>query len=738
MTVHLRRAGTSLVLDLPTDRFPVVRHWGTDLGPFDGAAFTDLATAQATSTGDNSTWITNDLPVLPLPHLGWAGRPALLLHRQDGSAFSAHVTGIAHAVAAEAGADVVRSVGADPVHAIGVATELRLEACGLVRVRVTVTNRATDGRGPQGSPLVVGEVTPVLPVPADASELLDMAGHHGRERRLVRTPFTAGTRLRESWEGRPGHDAATWLAAGRTGFGWRSGTVHGVHPAWSGNTRSVALNTSQGLRLLGAGELLHPGEVVLDPGESYTCPWAVFSWGEGLDELAGRAHAWLRSLPSHPARPRPVLLNTWEAVYFDHDLGTLTALADEAAALGVERFVVDDGWFGSRRDDRSGLGDWWVSPDAWPQGLEPLAEHVRGLGMEFGLWFEPEMVNADSDLARAHPDWILSDGAGGAPEHRNQRVLDLTAPGAWDHLRDTMSGLVERLGIAYIKWDHNSPLLTAGHQAAGTRCGAPAVHDQTLAYYRLLDALHGRFPGLEIESCAGGGGRIDLGVTERVQRVWASDCNDAHDRHDINRGTMLLLPPELVGTHVGNRRDHTTRRELDISFRAGTALWGHMGVEFDLLSAPEPERRALASFIALHKRLRPLLHSGVLVHADLGEDEPLRIQGVVAADGSDALYEIAALGQPLSWPAAPRPLPGLDPARTYHVRLETPLGEELRYGAPWTRPEGVVLPGAYLSATGLSLPSIHPDHLLLVRATALGPDRAPAIRARSTANGGSS
>lgn len=271
MTVHLRRAGTSLVLDLPTDRFPVVRHWGTDLGPFDGAAFTDLATAQATSTGDNSSWITNDLPVLPLPHLGWAGRPALLLHRQDGSAFSAHVTGIAHAVAAEAGADVVRSVGADPVHAIGVATELRLEACGLVRVRVTVTNRATDGRGPQGSPLVVGEVTPVLPVPADASELLDMAGHHGRERRLVRTPFTAGTRLRESWEGRPGHDAATWLAAGRTGFGWRSGTVHGVHPAWSGNTRSVALNTSQGLRLLGAGELLHPGEVVLDPGESYTC-----------------------------------------------------------------------------------------------------------------------------------------------------------------------------------------------------------------------------------------------------------------------------------------------------------------------------------------------------------------------------------------------------------------------------------------------------------------------------------
>ena len=276
-----------------------------------------------------------------------------------------------------------------------------------------------------------------------------------------------------------------------------------MHLAWSGNTRILATRPPQGYRLLGAGELLHPGEIVLASGDSYTTPWVVGSWGEGLDALASRSHAHLRALPSHPARPRPVLLNSWEAVYFDHAPGTLMSLADEAATIGIERFVLDDGWFGSRRDSTSGLGDWQVSPQAWP----------------------------------------------------------------------------------------------AGHMAVGTgggaRHGAPAVHDQTLALYRLLDALHERFPDLDVESCAGGGGRIDMGIMERTQRVWVSDCNDAHDRADINRATMLLLPPELVGTHVGAGRDHTTLRGLDLSFRAGQALWGHMGVEWDLLSATEGDRRAL-------------------------------------------------------------------------------------------------------------------------------------------------
>ena len=402
-----------------------------------------------------------------------------------------------------------------------------------------------------------------------------------------------------------------------------------MHLAWSGNTRILATRPPQGYRLLGAGELLHPGEIVLASGDSYTTPWVVGSWGEGLDALASRSHAHLRALPSHPARPRPVLLNTWEAVYFDHDPGTLMSLADEAATIGIERFVLDDGWFGSRRDSTSGLGDWQVSPQAWP----------------------------------------------------------------------------------------------AGHMAVGTgggaRHGAPAVHDQTLALYRLLDALHERFPDLDVESCAGGGGRIDMGIMERTQRVWVSDCNDAHDRADINRATMLLLPPKLVGTHVGSGRDHTSLRNLDLPFRAGQALWGHMGVEWDLRSASQEDKRALAALIAVHKNLRPLLHAGELVHADTDEDEAVRIEGVVSPDRTDALYQLTDLAQTTTWPGAPRPLPGLDSARIYHVRLATPAYEGLNYPAAWTRPGGVRLPGSYLTTTGIALPVIHPDHMLLVRVTAL-------------------
>ena len=725
MTLHLRCADTSVVLDLPDDRFPVVRHWGPDLGDISGDDLSDAALAAETSLGTNTAWITNDLPILPLAHLGWNSRPAVALSRTDGSAFSPHPTAFTHEEGSEdtpAGpALVVRSSGTDAAHELTLGTELRLEACGLVRLRAWVRNDRPESDGEQGADLVVGELTPVLPLPDSADELLDTTGHHVQERRLVRTPFTPGTRLRESWEGRPGHDAVTWLAAGPTGFGWRSGRVHGVHAAWSGNVRHLAMNPASGRKLLGAGELLLPGEVSLAPGQTYTSPWTVFSWGEGLDALAQRSHAWLRSRPSHPTRPRPVLLNTWEAVYFDHDLDKLKALADAAAQVGIERYVLDDGWFGSRRDDTSGLGDWQVSPEAWPNGLEPLVEHVHALGMEFGLWFEPEMVNVDSDVARTHPEWILSDGAGGAPEHRHQRVLDLSAPGAWDYLFDAISTLVERLDIAYLKWDHNSPLLATGHEVSDPTAGRPgaaAVHDQTLAVYRLLDALHERFPSLEIESCAGGGGRIDLGIMERTQRVWASDCIDAHDRQNIQRGTTLLLPPEMVGTHVGSGRAHTTLRDLDLDFRAGTALWGHMGVEWDLTEADDATRERLASIIALHKELRGLLHSGVTVHADLPDDDVLRIEGVVAPDGSDALFEIASLGQLLAWPTAPRPLPGLDPSRRYHVRLAAPVYPELRLAAGWMA-QGVTLPGSYLTTTGLALPVLHPDHLVLLRVSAV-------------------
>src|SRR5699024_8183888 len=219
----------------------------------------------------------------------------------------------------------------------------------------------------------------------------------------------------------------------------------GVHTAFSGNHRHLAEQVNTGRRVLGGGELLLPGEVRLEAGERYQGPWLYASYGEGLDAVASRFHRHLRAREHHVDRRRPVTLNVWEAVYFAHDLARLTGLADRAAALGVERFVLDDGWFGSRRDDFSGLGDWVVSEEVWPDGLGPLIDHVTGLGMEFGLWFEPEMVNEDSDVARAHPEWILGPSPTALPlESRHQQVLNLSLPAAYEHVRTQMLDLLDR------------------------------------------------------------------------------------------------------------------------------------------------------------------------------------------------------------------------------------------------------------------------------------------------------
>ncbi|WP_278260225.1 alpha-galactosidase [Nocardioides convexus] len=263
------------------------------------------------------------------------------------------------------------------------------------------------------------------------------------------------------------------------------------------------------------------------------------STGAASTRLSGRLHAEVRARATHPRTPRKVLLNSWQAVYFKATPERLLPLVDAAAAVGVERFVVDDGWFRGRTSARAGLGDWEVDRERWPDGLDPLVRAVTGHGMDLGLWVEPEMVNPDSDLARAHPDWILSPAEGdlGTPS-RFQHVLDLARPDAYAHVAAALHALLDTYPIAYLKWDHNRPVTEAGHGPARV----PGVRAHTLAAYRLMDELKAAHPGLEIESCASGGARIDLGVLARTDRVWASDCIDALDRQEVQRWTQPARP----------------------------------------------------------------------------------------------------------------------------------------------------------------------------------------------------
>lgn len=701
--LQLRSAGVSLVLDCSGPALPSVLHWGADLGELSANALVDLRRgAGAVQTGNG---LDDNLPVAIVPEYsaGWFGLPGLNGHR-DGQNFSASF----QLQSVEQDGNTVTVQAADAGAQLTLALTIELTDSGLVKAKADLTNTG-------GSPYTVDGLVLALPVPTEATELFDMTGRHIGERHPQRHAFTQGAHVRDNRRGRTGADATLLLIAGTQNFGFASGEVWGVHTAWSGNHRSYAERGMSGYAVIGGGELLLPGEGRLEPQGSYSTPWIYGSYGVGLDQLSTRFHEYLRARPSHPTTDRPVVLNTWEAVYFDLDLDKLKALADAAAEVGAERFVLDDGWFRGRRDDHAGLGDWYVDEGIWPKGLHPLVDHVTGLGLQFGLWVEPEMVNPDSDLAREHPDWILATGNRMPPTARHQQGLNLGIPAAYDYILERLDAILNEHDISYLKWDHNRDFVDGGNQQTGTA----GIHAQTLALYRLLDELKRRHPGLEIESCSSGGARVDLGVLERTDRVWGSDSNDALERQKIQRYTQLLLPPELIGCHVGPPKAHTTGRTQTLAFRATTALFGHFGIEWDISAASAEEREELAGWVTLHKELRPLLHTGRVVRADRGPEDFL-LHGVVAQDGSRAVFGAVQLTQSITSDQGRVRLPGLDATRTYRVtKVQTP-GAQPRNNAPWWVDGGhVELNGAALANVGVQVPAQWPENAILLDVQAI-------------------
>jgi len=635
------------------------------------------------------------VPLVPVVAEMWFGRPGLEGHRAGGRDWAP----VFATVAVSGDASAVTVEAADERSGLRLRTEV--EACpgGALRGRHTLTNT-----GP-GS-YVVGHLDVVWPVADRVTELLDFTGRWGRERTPQRRAVTDGLHLREGRAGKPYFDSPTVLVAGTAGFGFGHGLVYGLHVAWSGNATYAVERLPSGLCLLRGGELLLPGEVSLAEGEHYTTPWVMLAAArDGLDGLAAQWHGFARSGPNHPATSRPVVCNSWEATYFDHDLGRLSALVDRAAEAGAERFVLDDGWFGSRRDDTKGLGDWHVSAEAWPDGLGPLVERVTARGMEFGLWFEPEMVNPDSDLFRAHPDWILAIGDRPPREHRNQVVLDLGRPEVRDHLFERIDAVLRTYPVRYVKWDHNRALADAGSAPRGH---APGVRAATLGFYDLLDRLRAAHPGVEWESCSSGGGRIDLEVLTRVERFWTSDLTDALSRQEIQRWTGQLVPPEYLGSHVSAPVNHQTGRHLPLDFRAATALFGHFGIEWDLTAADPAQRARLAEWIALYKELRGLLHSGRVVRCDTTQPAVYG-HGVLTPDAAVVAYvqldEQAADPEPLV-------VPGLVPERVYLARHLLPDGP------PWPG-DGMRFTGAVLGEVGMPAPARRPQTITVVHLTAV-------------------
>ncbi|MEM7274041.1 MAG: alpha-galactosidase [Actinomycetota bacterium] len=720
--VHLRHGETSVVLATVDGHTPAVRYWGRALGDDDVAdveAATERPLPRAILDVEPTIGIVNELGE------GMAGSPGIAGHRPGGDAYGpAFADAVFERPAGGPGRSVTcRLTDRRAQLSLTISLTLGLDdlpspvGAEVLRVDVSLTN---DG----STPYVVERLTAGVELPARADELLTFSGRWTLELQPQRHRWQPGAWVSENWRGRTSHDRPPALFAGSAGFDETSGEVWGMQLGWSGNSRLAAERLSDGRRLLQVGELLYPGEVILEPGRTHTAPTVYGAYGaSGLAEVSQAFHELVRSRSHHPGpdRPRPVILNTWEAVYFDHDVDTLRQLATVAADVGVERFVVDDGWFVGRHDDTAALGDWIVDPAKYPDGLGPLIAHVNDLGMEFGLWFEPEMINPDSELYRAHPEWALHDERYPLRTGRNQLVLDLVNPDAWKHICDRLNRLLSDHSIAYIKWDMNRDLARPTLEPSG----AAGARAQTLAFYALVDELRRLHPGVEIESCASGGAGADVEVLARTERIWVSDSNDALDRQAIQRGFSLLFPPEVMGSHVGPPTSHTTGRQHDLAFRGATALLGHFGIEWNLLRTDAAERADLAMLVSLHKRHRALLHSGRFRRLD--GDPGANTTGVVATDRSEALFVHARIASSLDAVHQPIRFVGLDPDRRYRVHCPAIPGRSRDRGmAPpqWfaaaaDEETALTFSGRVLAEAGLIPPVLDPESAIVIHLLAV-------------------
>lgn len=551
---------------------------------------------------------------------------------------------------------------------------------------------------------VIWLAAPVLPAPQLADEMLDVSGKWTREFHLNAVAWTPGVRLRESRSGRSGHEHPPYLILPERGCRNTAGAAYGLQYAWSGGHRMVAEELPDGRRQVQFGHA-SGGEAVAQRFESAEMIVAYSSAG-----LNGIAQAFQHDTRDRivrwpdAARPRPVHYNCWEAVYFDHKLADLSAIAQRAAALGAERFVLDDGWFGRRDNDTSSLGDWVMDRRKWPEGLHPLIAEVKRLGMSFGLWFEPEMVNPDSDLYRAHPDWRL--GPADQITGRNQMVLDMARAEVREHLFAAISALLSGYDIDYIKWDHNRllPVVDAA-QARGA--------------YALFDALRAAHPMVEIESCASGGGRIDAGILARTHRVWLSDSNDAIERLRMQHDAALFLPSAITGSHVGPRHCHTSGRVLPMGFRAWVAAQRHMGFEMDPRELTEAEAAELTAVTAWYKANRGWMMAGTIHRLD-SADPAMIAEMQIAADGSR--FVVFAGQAETSVQILPRPLrlTGLQGSARYRVSLRNAADKAPHSRGPVALKAGPLeLSGAALMALGINLPVAWPATMWVVEAERL-------------------
>ena len=469
-----------------------------------------------------------------------------------------------------------------------------------------------------------------LDLPDADYDWLQLSGAWARERHIKERPLQQGIQSIESTRGISSPHHNPFVALKRSETTEFSGPVLGAALVYSGNFLIQAEVDTYDVTRLQLGINPFGFEWKLAAGQSFTSPEALLVYSErGLNGMSQVFHQLFRRRLARGywrERARPILINNWEATYFDFSEDQLLELAEKAQEVGVELFVLDDGWFGQRANDRAGLGDWFVNPERLPQGLGSLVERIHGLGMQFGLWFEPEMVNKDSQLYRTHPDWLLA-VPDRQPRHgRNQFVLDYSRPEVVNEIFERLSAIIEEAQLDYIKWDMNRPLTDVFSAAWPADQQGEIFHRYVLGVYDLYERLTSRYPSLLFESCSSGGGRFDPGMLYYAPQAWTSDDSDAIERLKIQYGTSLLYPLSSMGAHVSIVPNHQTNRLTPLKTRGNVAFFGSFGYELDLNQLSPEELAEVREQIAFYKHHRELVHNGTFY----------RLQSPFKGDGQTA------------------------------------------------------------------------------------------------------
>ncbi|MGW0756604.1 alpha-galactosidase [Streptomyces sp. NPDC002814] len=554
----------------------------------------------------------------------------------------------------------------------GDALRLRFRDGGLAvmlhyRMRDDVVERwvTLGNEGPEVELLRADSATWTLPE-RDGWRLSQLHGRWAAESRLVRADLTYGEKVIGSRRGHTGHQHLSWVALDTDATEER-GEVYGCALGWSGSWRiAVAQLADARVQITGGAGHDDSGLLRLAAGESFTTPVFAGLWSDGGYGGASRAwHAYQRTYVIPDAsEDRPVLFNSWEATEFEISEEQQRALARRAADMGVELFVVDDGWFGARTSDRAGLGDWTPNPDRFPGGLKPLADHVHGLGMQFGIWVEPEMVNPDSDLYRAHPEWVQHQIGRKRTEFRNQLVLNLAREDVQEYLWEQLHTLLSSAPIDYVKWDFNRCFTDAGWP--GEAYPQRLWVDHVRALYGLLDRLRDAHPGVAFESCSGGGGRIDLGIMSRTDQVWTSDNTDPLDRLAIQHGFSQVHPARVMAAWVTDSPNAMLNgRVSSLRFRFVSAMAGVLGVGGDLTEWTDDELAEARKWVGLYKEIRPLVQRGDLYRLRPPQGGLSAVQYVL---GDETVVLAWLEAQRYGEPVPALRLRGLDPTASYECR----------------------------------------------------------------------